>query len=440
MSANCGSRGRRKRDLKDRQPGWQFPQYSADDTRLHMIPDKTKMPPAVGLASQTENGRQSGPTGAVSRNHDRLTINVAIGNHRYTHGIGEIVYTLKAFFSRLSCSYEVTYSVDVKPGVTNVLIDEFSLVETNAFLQEFKRDHPGTKFVVVATEFITPIRLLGLQLGETFNFFDPWEDLGYGYEMIAHRLGLRRLPPYMRARYFGFSQALRLADLIIAVHPAIVEALLPLSAEMEHWVAAPINLYPEIDPKQTTLNSRLKEWPVGFVTTGTQTRFRQEIIKKLLLAAGGIGVQGPVFIHLPFDQTPPFVLHNGLIEFPFEKLGEQSCGDKRLDIIGPETGGLFNLNPPQRANWQYSSPMRILRALLYGQIPVITRRFGDHEIEALATLWNPGVADAGVIRELWLEATLKRESLIERHMAAISDYNEIAKQKNAAVELALQAL
>ena len=391
-------------------------------------------------AASGQKARQSLPTGAVSHDHDRLAVNVAIGNHRYTYGIGEILYTLKAFFSRLSSSYEVTYSIDLKPGVTNVLIDEFSLLETIGFLQKFKKTHPGTKFVIVATEFITPIRLFGRQFAETFNYFDPWEDRKYGFEMIGHRLGLARVPPYMRARYLGFCEALRLADLVIAVHPAIVEALLPLTAKMDHWVAAPVNLYPEISLEQNALDSRLQEWPAGFVTTGTQTRFRRRIIKKLLLVSHDIGVQGRVFLHLPFDQNAPFALHDGSIEFPFETVDDQIREAKRLDVAGPETGWLFNLNPPQRANWPYSSPMRILRAVLYGQIPLITRRFGDHEIEALAKLWNPGISDASVISDLWLEATLERERLIARHIAAISEYNEVAKQKNAAVDLALQTL
>jgi hypothetical protein len=427
------------KNLKYQEANGQSSQDSIDAGHQRIISNEAKVsvsPPAVS----GKKAHQSLPAGGFSQDRDKLAVNVAIGNHRYPHGIGEILYTLKAFFSRLSSSYEVTYSIDLKPGVTNVLIDEFSLLETIGFLREFKKTHPGTKFVIVATEFITPIRLFGRQIGETFNYFDPWEDRKYGFEMIGHALGLARVPPYMRARYLGFCEALGLADLVIAVHPAIIEALLPLTAKMDHWVAPPVNLYPEISLEQNALDSRLQEWPAGFVTTGTQTRFRRRIIKKLLLASHDIGVQGPVFAHLPFEQTAPFILHDGLIEFPFEKLSEPSIGEKRLDIMGPDTGRLFNLNPPQRANWQYSSPMRILRAVLYGQIPVITRRFGDHEIEALATLWNPDAADAAVIRELWLEATLKRESLIERHIAAISEYNEIAKRKNEAVDLALQAL
>lgn len=415
----------------------QSSQDGRDAGQQRMVSNEANV--SVSPTASGQKAHQSLPTGAVSHDRDRLAVNVAIGNHRYAHGIGEILYTLKAFFSRLSSFYEVTYSIDLKPDVTNVLIDEFSLLETIGFLQEFKKTYPGTKFVIVATEFITPIRLFGLQLGETFNYFDPWEDRKYGFEMIGHRLGLARVPPYMRARYLGFYESLRLADLVIAVHPAIVEALLPLAAKMDRWAAPPVNLYPEISLEQNALDSRLQEWPAGFVTTGTQTRFRRRIIKKLLLVSREIGVQGPVFLHLPFDQNAPFSLHDGSIEFPFETLGSPISEEKRLDIAS-ETGRLFNLNPPQRANWPYSSPMRILRAVLYGQIPLVTRRFGDHEIEALAKLWNPDTSDSRVISDLWLEATLERESLIERHVAAISEYNGIAQQKNATVDLAFQAL
>ncbi len=84
--------------------------------------------------------------------------------------------------------------------------------------------------------------------------------------------------------------------------------------------------------------------------------------------------------------------------------------------------------------------MRILRAVLYGQIPVVTRRFGDHEIESIAKVWDPEAKDVTEFRELWLKATLGRGSLINDHSAAVAEYNRIAEQKNAAVELAFQAL
>lgn len=408
-----------------------------------VTPNKKNLPMSSTLESRFHDADLSLPKRAISGDSDTRSINVVIGNHAYSHGIGEVLYTLKAFFSRLSGSYQVTYSIDLKPGITNVLIDEFSITGTIKFLQEFKRDHPSTKFVIVATEFITPIRLLGAQLAETFNYFDHWEDLGYGSAMIVHRLGLKRLPPYMYARYLGFRQVLRLADLVIAVHPAIVKALLSPTEAMDHWVAPPINLYPEISSEQVALNPHLKEWRAGFVTTGTQTPFRRRITKKLLLSAKIAGIRGPVFYHQPFDGTSAFTLHKGSIDFPFEKLGSSDGEENPENHAGNARSGqnyLFNLNPPQRANWPYSSPMRILRAVLYGQIPVVTQRFDDHEIETLAKLWKPKITNADVVRELWLDATLGRKGLIERHVAGISEYNEIAKQKNAAVDLALRAL
>lgn len=430
------------KNLKYQGASGQSSQDGRDAGQQRMVSNEANV--SVSPTASGQKAHQSLPTGAVSHDRDRLAVNVAIGNHRFTHGIGEILYTLKAFFSRLSSSYEVTVSADLKPGCTNVLIDEFSVIETASYLQKFKSDHPGTKFVIVATEFITPVRLFGLQLGETFNYFDPWEDLRYGFDLIGHRLGLTRPPPYMYARYLGFCRALRLADFVVAVHPAIVDALLPLAAKMDHWVAAPVHLYPEINPHQIAANPHLRRWPAGFVMTGTQTAFRRKTIDKLRLSCQIAGIHGRVVHHLSFDKAGAFALHNGLIEFPFEKLGVQADEDRKPESHNAnaesELKYLFNLNPPQRANWPYSSPMRVLRAVLYGQIPLVTRRFGDHEIEALAKLWNPDTSDSRVISDLWLEATLERESLIERHIAAISEYNGIAQQKNATANLAFQAL
>jgi len=373
-----------------------------------------------------------------------VPINVAVGNHASHRGIGEILYTLHTFLVRLSDRYELTFSFDLVPGKINVLIDEFSVPGTVAYLQKFKSNNPGTKLVVVATEFVTAINLFGARLGETFNYFDHWEDRPYGAAMIAYWLGLKRTAPYMRSRYLGFVEVLQLADLVVAVHPAIVAALTPLVPKMKHWVADPVNLYPEIDPKRTALDSRLKEWPAGFVLTGTLTHFRKQIIKRLLRSSRLAEIQGSVFLHLPFDRTGGFNVHDGSIDFPFDKpipgIGKETKIERHSDNASSALGCLYNLNPPQRANWPYSSPMRILRAILYGQIPVVTRRFGDHEIEAVTRLWNPETADIGELSELWLEATLDRDELIERHIAAISEYNKVAESRNVAADLALRAL
>jgi hypothetical protein len=378
------------------------------------------------------------------RNQRAVAVNIVVGNHASHRGIGEILYSLYAFLSRLSKYYTVTVSFDLVPDKVNVLIDEFTVPGTSDYFRKIKTEHPSTKLVVIATEFITPVKLFGFHLSETFNYFDHWEDRRYGAAMAAHWLRLKSTAPYMHCRYKGFIDMLRLADLVIAVHPAIVEALAPLVPQMKHWVTGPVNLYPELDPKQIAADSRLKEWPTGFVLTGTLTSFRKRIIKRLLRAAAITGIQGPVFLHLPFDRSKGFNIYDGSIDFPFNRRVSEVDEDGRImrsiDEIGSAQGCLYNLNPPQRANWPHSSPMRILRAILYGQIPIVTRRFGDHELEAVAKLWDSEAVDIEELGELWLEASLDRDRLIEQHIRAISKYNDIAKSRNREVDLSLRAL
>jgi hypothetical protein len=81
--------------------------------------------------------------------------------------------------------------------------------------------------------------------------------------------------------------------------------------------------------------------------------------------------------------------------------------------------------------------MRILRAALLGQIPLVTKKFGDHEIETIAMPWKNKTA---VAQRLWREGTLGRVILIERFVAAVERFNETARRKNLRVtEICLKA-
>ncbi len=217
------------------------------------------------------------------------------------------------------------------PGKINILIDEFAFPGTVAYLRKFKQDHPGTQFVLIATEFVTPINLFGFRFGQTFNYFDHWEDRQYGAAMIAHQLGLTKMAPYMRARYLGFFEMLHVADLVVAIHPAIAAALTSLVTEMDHWVAAPTNLYPEINAERIALHPGLRDCPAGFVMTGTFTPFRRRIVRGLLRFSRIAGIQGRVFIHMPFDRTSGFDLRDEAIEFSFENPGPKADGKRELN-------------------------------------------------------------------------------------------------------------
>ncbi|MGA8652916.1 MAG: hypothetical protein WB677_20290, partial [Xanthobacteraceae bacterium] len=89
-------------------------------------------------------------------------------NHEYTHGIGEIVFTVDASMSG-HCALKPT--ANVRPGAVNIIIDEFSNPYFVDRLAQIKKESPRTKYVFVATEFVTPISLFGRELERTFNFF-----------------------------------------------------------------------------------------------------------------------------------------------------------------------------------------------------------------------------------------------------------------------------
>ena len=61
-----------------------------------------------------------------------------------------------------------------------------------------------------------------------------------------------------------------------------------------------------------------------------------------------------------------------------------------------------------------------------GQIPVVTKRFNDHEIEDIAVLWNRRVNTALKV----LSYRMDRRSLINDYIDSVERYNVKAKAKN----------
>ena len=98
---------------------------------------------------------------------------------------------------------------------------------------------------------------------------------------------------------------------------------------------------------------------------------------------------------------------------------------------------LLNLNPPQTASWAYSSPMRILRAIMLGQIPAITKRFHDHFLEDVATLWD-GKTETAIL--LGTQQFLDRRALLVEYARSIEAYDHEAREANKPFVRALMAL
>ncbi len=348
---------------------------------------------------------------------------IVIGNHANYIGIGEMVHALHTFFSR---HYQTFISESLVPNATNVLIDEFSLVATADLLMRLRESYPRTRIILMATEFITRMTLFGMPLTNTFNFFHIRGDSRDIWRFLAYRAGMLRRLPYYLARYRGFAAALAATDLVLCAHQAVADTMALISVDPSAPRRTVLTLYPEIDAARVAADSRLQTRPTGVLMTGTLTKFRANVARGLIRAFKHAGVNRPIYQHRPFD--PASSLH---FEEAGVNLGYDS--DVAADPDKPRDY-LYNLNPPQRANWRYSSPMRIQRAILMGHIPLVTRKFGDHDIEDTALLWDgrPETAE-----RLLIEGTIGRNQLIARHLRAVGRYNAVAERKNALIDAAL---
>src|SRR5438477_5835418 len=178
---------------------------------------------------------------SVTDSYDRPPVYLVSGNHNTTHGIGEILFTI---YHGLSSHFRVQRTTGVKRDGVNIVIDEFSKPYFVHELTALKEKHPDTRLVIVATEFITPVTVLGVEIGRTFNFFGNLGDWRHFCESRALELVGER-PRYMHRRYKGFVECLDIADLLVSVHPAIQKGLSSLERHSRWSLAPPLVLSPE---------------------------------------------------------------------------------------------------------------------------------------------------------------------------------------------------
>jgi hypothetical protein len=99
---------------------------------------------------------------------DRQALNLIVSNHSSTHGIGEILFTVYHLFSG---EFKIHRATQLRKNSINVIIDEFSRPYFVQEVRSIKEKYPTTRIVIIATEFITPVKVLGMELTKTFNFF-----------------------------------------------------------------------------------------------------------------------------------------------------------------------------------------------------------------------------------------------------------------------------
>jgi hypothetical protein len=337
-------------------------------------------------------------------------------NHRSTAGIGEIAFTVVAC---LVDRYILKPTKIIRPGKLNIIIDEFTNPYFVKQLVDIKKADPETKYVIVATEFITPVRIFGIEIARTFNFFWGAKDW---LKLISDRLlqGADRLPLYMHQRYLGFMSALAVCDVLVFVHPSIGRELADVAQAYPNLASPPVVVYPELMLALVTQDDRFERLPIGFNLTGTLTRYRKTVMAKLARQFRRAGRGRTIWRHVSFAESKVIEFTSSTFIFHYDA---QSKDDF-----------LFNISPPQQSGWPFSSPMRILRAALLGQIPVVTKKFQDHDIEDIALLWDGQIDTALRLAHVAMD----RKRLIDDYIQSVQRYNAIAKSKNQAFLRALE--
>jgi hypothetical protein len=249
----------------------------------------------------------------------------------------------------------------------------------------------------------------------------------------------------MHRRYLGFVNVLKYCNLLATIHPKIAQAAAELTKEAAPNLPTPLLLYPQIGRLTEVQQNRLWNLPVGFSMTGTLTGYRMRILREVVRkfrrvyerssfkasSSQGSGSSSPTS---GYD----------FLGFRVARLSRSSTNAAHelqtlMSTIDYDSGPrfLFNINPPQSAKWAYSSPMRILRAVLLGQIPVISKRFHDHPLEDVAILWD-GRADTAI--ELASRQFLGRETWLTDYTRSVEDYDQMAKEANKPFVSAIDAL
>lgn len=338
-------------------------------------------------------------------NPQKKPVYLVIGNHDSFAGIYEIAHILNTV---LSANHELVMSRGIRRNAINVLIDEFSSGILADYVLSVKREAPTTGIVLVATEFVTPVRLFGLPIELTFDlpssFGNLWTNAfqHYWQRAAADPAGERH---HMHARFRGFGKVVRAADLVVSLTTGVAESLALLGAQLN---APQTVLYPEFNLDHAVFAAALKGIPFGFVHIGALTDHRKAWVRKAnsmfrtYRPAGGPAVK--------LLGTGPVTSANNGFSYPY----------KPPDV-------LYNFNPPPQRRRKFSSPIEIYRAVIMGQVPVVTEIFGDHEIESIAVRWNGTREDSD---RLFLDGTLRRDSFIDSFLSGIKAYNEVARDQN----------
>ncbi|MGO9046153.1 MAG: hypothetical protein ACLQFW_04585, partial [Xanthobacteraceae bacterium] len=117
------------------------------------------------------------------------------------------------------------------------------------------------------------------------------------------------------------------------VHPKIGSDLKELADHCPNLIAAPTALYPELtfDFGQ---EEQLQRSPIGFDLTGTLTRYRRAVMRKLGRRFWRCGYDRPVWRHVKFEESDPIAFGRSTIRFNYDSDAARDAVERDANKTG----------------------------------------------------------------------------------------------------------
>lgn len=375
-------------------------------------------------------------------------INVYVANHGKPDGIEDYLANFEYMFRQRGFDFQV--SMELEKDAINLVIDEFTNFATNKQIAAFAAARHDAPLVFVLTEFVENRRLV-----KSFNNFDGLEEaallslidcflrsrrpdfeksrpgdywrlalyspvllfmapkLLYGYlkalsgkqgehkwtqakeEFVREHL-YRKL--YMHGRYLGFETMIKHADAVIACHKGIEDGYEKLRHEQPELPPSLGMFYLEFPASK--VNVMMLEHKENYIEmTGSITAYRKSEMNRINGLIRLLGLSASI---------------GGIRSYGF---GQAPSGDRRA---------AFSIHPPQVKSWPYCSPTRIYRALIVDRnIPILTKKYGQHPIEDLCMLMDESDCLAEMYEMMFMPDVL--ENFLD---SRVRNYLEIANSGN----------
>lgn len=379
------------------------------------------------------------------------SLNLYIGNHNSRKGIEDLISLVEQVFG--GREIPVTISSELDPYAINLIIDEFSNYFFNRKLVEFRKANPKAQIVVILTEFVNRkfgseslnnfggpsesgtivvadcvarwfrndfdgnnlaslLKLIVFMPFALFQFMFLVAKFAFG-RLFGKKIGnpfqeylkLCHRKFYMHIRYLGLKRYLCLANAVITTHENIINGYTKftgLDGKPLRYIGV---IYPEFN-KDDVLSKLMVSKDPHIEITGSMTKFRYNWMKKIDLTIMSMGISGQ-----------------------FGRCRSHAFSEKNKKRKKVVIRGAYSLHPPQTANWRYSSPTRIYRALAVDHnFPVLTHYFGQNPIEDLCLVYD-GPDSICNMTAFFRDQTRARQFLENK----LDAYNQIVLVRNDAL-------